>query len=80
MVERQFLMRATAKTQGATVATILALLCAGFVALSFSGCAETSYVETNRAPESRYDIYHGPDYYPYYPYYSYYGGAYYYGY
>jgi hypothetical protein len=34
-------------------------------------------VETNHTPESRYDIYYGPDYYPYYPYYSYYGGAYY---
>jgi hypothetical protein len=72
-------VRATAKTQRATVARILALLCAGFVGLSFNGCAGTSYVETSRTPESRYDIYHGPDYYPYYPYYSYYGGAYYYG-
>ena len=44
------------------------------------GCAEWNYTETNHTPESRYDTYYGPDYYPYYPYYAYYGGAYYYGY
>jgi len=68
------------KTYCQVAATIPSLLCAGLVGLSFNGCAGTSYVETSHTPESRYDIYHGPDYYPYYPYYSYYGGAYYYGY
>jgi hypothetical protein len=74
------LMRAAAKTQRNLVATTISLLATGFLALSLNGCAETYYVETNHPPESRYDIYYGPDYYPYYPYYSYYGGAYYYGY
>jgi len=73
-------VRATAKTQGDTVATVITCVCAGLFAFSFNGCADISYVKTNHASESRYDIYHGPDYYPYYPYYSYYGGAYYYGY
>ncbi len=59
---------------------ILSLLCAGLFALSVGGCAEGYYTETNYTPESRYNTYYGPDYYPYYPYYSYYGGAYYYGY
>jgi hypothetical protein len=58
--------------------TILALLCAVFLALSLSGCAGTYYAESYRAPEARYDTYYGPYYYPYYPWYSYYGGAYYY--
>jgi hypothetical protein len=61
--------------------TMLSLLCTGFLALSFSGCADTYYAQTYRTPgaESRYNTYYGPFYYPYYPYYSYYGGAYYYG-
>ncbi len=70
-------MRAATKTQRNLVATTISLLATGFLALSLNGCAETYYVETN-PPESRYDIYHGPYYYPYYPYHSYYGGAYYY--
>ena len=53
------------------------MLCAGLAALSVSGCAGTYYVETNHTPESRYNTYYGPDYYPYYPWYGYYGGAYY---
>jgi hypothetical protein len=54
---------------------MLSLLCAGLVALSLGGCADTySYA----APEARYNTYHAPYYYPYYPWYSYYGGAYYY--
>jgi hypothetical protein len=56
------------------------LLCAGLIALSLNGCADTYYAETYYTPESRYNTYYGPDYYPYYPYYSDYGGAYYYGY
>ena len=51
-------------------------LCAALFALAFSGCAGTYYTETAH-PESRYNTYYGPQYYPYYPYYSYYGGAYY---
>jgi hypothetical protein len=58
---------------------MLSLLCAGVFALSLGGCAEAYYTETNHMPESRYDTYYAPDYYPYYPWYSYYGGAYYYG-
>jgi len=58
------------------IPTGLTLLCAGLFALSLGGCADTySY----SAPETRYNTYHGPYYYPYYPWYSYYGGAYYYG-
>ena len=59
---------------------MLSLVCAGVFALSLGGCAETYYGGNYPTPESRYDIYHGPYYYPYYPYHSYYGGAYYYGY
>ena len=59
-------------------ATMLSLLCAGLFAVLFSGCAE-DYSAATYTPESRYNTYYGPDYYPYYPYYSYYGGAYYYG-
>jgi len=64
-----------------TVPTILSLLCAGLLALSVSGCADTYYAETyyTPGPESRYDTYHAPNYYPYYPWYAYYGGAYSYG-
>ncbi|HSS17764.1 MAG TPA: hypothetical protein VLQ29_12415 [Candidatus Dormibacteraeota bacterium] len=54
--------------------TLLSLLCAGLLALSISGCADT-YAYSR--PESRYNTYYGPYYYPYYPWYSYYGGAYY---
>jgi hypothetical protein len=58
---------------------MLSLLSAGFFALSFSGCADTSYMYSTPGPESRYDTYYAPYYYPYYPWYAYYGGAYYYG-
>ena len=37
------------------------LLCAGLIALSLSGCADTYYAETYYTPESRYDTYYGPD-------------------
>jgi len=73
-------MRATRKKRQGLAATILSLLCAGLFALSLGGCAEGYYTETTRTPESRYNTYYGPDYYPYYPWHSYYGGAYYYGY
>jgi hypothetical protein len=76
----EILMRAAARTHRKIVATTISVLGAGLLAFSLNGCAETYYVETNHAPESRYDIYYGPYYYPYYPYHSYYGGAYYYGY
>jgi hypothetical protein len=65
--------------QRRTVTTTLSLVCAGVFALSLGGCADAYYVQTPSAPESRYNTYYGPDYYPYYPWYSYYGGAYYYG-
>ncbi len=55
-------------------ALMLALFSA--VALSLGGCAEY-YGTATPPPESRYNTYHGPYYYPYYPWYSYYGGAYY---
>jgi hypothetical protein len=58
---------------------MLSLLCAGLFSLSLGGCANGNYAETYSTPESRYNTYYAPDYYPYYPYYSYYGGAYYYG-
>jgi hypothetical protein len=61
------------------VPTMLSLLSAGLFALSFSGCADTSYMYSTPGPESRYDTYYAPYYYPYYPWYAYYGGAYYYG-
>jgi hypothetical protein len=57
---------------------MLSLLCAGLLALSLGGCADTYYAGT-RDPGSRYNTYYAPYYYPYYPWYSYYGGAYYYG-
>ena len=60
------------------VQTVLSLLYAGLLGLSFDGCAGTYYAETP-APESRFNTYYGPYYYPYYPWYAYYGGAYYYG-
>jgi hypothetical protein len=50
---------------------------AGLFVLLLDGCAEGYYTAANPAPESRYNTYYGPDYYPYYPWYSYYGGAYY---
>ena len=55
---------------------ILLLLCAVLSTL-LSGCAGTYSVEANHSPESHYNTYYAPDYYPYYPWYSYYGGAYY---
>jgi hypothetical protein len=73
------LLRAASKTSRDLAAKILWLLCAVIFALSLGGCAEAYYDETSYTPESRYNTYYGPDYYPYYPYYSYYGGAYYYG-
>ena len=79
MNERRFLVRAAAKTSRNVAATILLLVCAGVFALSLGGCAEAYYSESYPTPESRYDTYYAPGYYPYYPYYSYYGGAYYYG-
>ena len=56
---------------------ILSLVCVGLFTILLGGCAQGYYTETNPAPESRYNTYHAPDYYPYYPWYSYYGGAYY---
>jgi hypothetical protein len=62
------------------VPTILSLLCAALFALSFSGCANTyDAMYYTPGPESRYDTYYAPYYYPYYPWYAYYDGAYYYG-
>jgi len=58
------------------VSLMSALVYAGLLALSVGGCAGTYYSQT-AAPESRYNTYHAPYYYPYYPWYSYYGGAYY---
>jgi hypothetical protein len=58
-------------------AAMLSLVCAGLFVLLLGGCAEGYYTAANPAPESRYNTYYGPDYYPYYPWYSYYGGAYY---
>jgi hypothetical protein len=75
MTAPKLLVTAMTKKCGSLVATIRLLLCVGVFAILLSGCAE--YTETNHTPESPYDIYYGPDYYPYYPYYSYYGGAYY---
>ncbi len=73
-------MRAATNTCYHLAAAMLSLLCAGAFALSLGGCANGYYAETSYTPESRYNTYYGPDYYPYYPYYSYYGGAYYYEY
>ena len=61
------------------VQILLSLLCAGFLGLSLGGCAGTYYAEASATPESRYNTYYGPYYYPYYPWYAYYGGAYNYG-
>jgi hypothetical protein len=62
------------------VQILLSLLCAGLLGLSLGGCAGTYYnAEASVTPESRYNTYYGPYYYPYYPWYAYYGGAYYYG-
>jgi hypothetical protein len=72
-------VRAITNTRHDVAAAALSVLCAGIFALSLGGCAEAYYAETFYTPESRYNTYYGPDYYPYYPYYSYYGGAYYYG-
>jgi hypothetical protein len=55
-------------------AVMLALL--SVLAFSLGGCAEY-YGTATPPPESRYDTYYGPYYYPYYPWYGYYGGAYY---
>jgi len=69
-------IRAVAMKWGDLKPRIFLSLCAALFALAFSGCAGTYYTETAH-PESRYNTYYGPQYYPYYPYYSYYGGAYY---
>jgi hypothetical protein len=61
------------------VQTVLLLLCAGLLGLSLGGCAGTYYAEASATPESRFNTYYGPYYYPYYPWYAYYGGAYNYG-
>ena len=71
------LVTAITKKCRASVATILSLLAAGAFAILLSGCADLYYVDTNHTPESRYNTYYGPDYYPYYPWHAYYGGAYY---
>ncbi len=71
-------MTATTNMRREVAARVLSLLCASLFTLSLSGCAGEYYTETY-TPESRYNTYYGPDYYPYYPYYSYYGGAYNYG-
>ena len=72
-------MKTSAITNSRAVQTVLSLLCAGFLGLSFGGCAGTYYAEGSATPESRFNTYYGPYYYPYYPWYAYYGGAYYYG-
>ena len=73
-------MKTSAVTNRSRAAQILlSLLCAGFLGLSLVGCAGTYYPEASGTPESRYNTYYGPYYYPYYPWYAYYGGAYYYG-
>src|SRR5436189_4466087 len=61
------------------VQTVLSLLCAGLLGLSLGGCAGTYYAEASATPESRFNTYYGPYYYPYNPWYAYYGGAYNYG-
>ncbi len=71
------LVTAMTKKSRASVATIRSLLGACVFAILLSGCADVYYVDTNHTPESRYNTYYGPDYYPYYPWYAYYGGAYY---
>ncbi|HEY2143133.1 MAG TPA: hypothetical protein VGH06_02170 [Candidatus Udaeobacter sp.] len=70
-------MRSITKRYRDVASPILSLVCAGLFAFSLGGCAEGYYTEANPTPESRYNTYHAPDYYPYYPWYSYYGGAYY---
>ena len=57
---------------------VLSLLSAGLLALALGGCADAYYTYSTPGPESRYNTYYAPYYYPYYPWYSYYGGAYYY--
>ena len=61
------------------VQTVLSLLCVGLLGFSLGGCAGTYYAEASATPESRFNTYYGPYYYPYYPWYAYYGGAYNYG-
>ena len=46
------------------VQTVLSLLCAGFLGLSLGGCAGTYYAEGSATPESRFNTYYGPYYYP----------------
>ena len=58
------------------VITALVLALFSAVALLLGGCAEY-YGTATPPPESRYNTYYGPYYYPYYPWYGYYGGAYY---
>jgi hypothetical protein len=77
-----FLMKTTMNMYRDVVMAMVSLLCVSLFILSLSGCAEEYdyYADTHRTPEYRYNIYHGPDFYPYYPWHSYYGGAYYYEY
>jgi hypothetical protein len=73
--------RVTAKRKKSRyVVTIFSLI--GLVAFAFlvGGCADVYYAsDGSRSPESKYNTYYAPDYYPYYPWDAYYGGAYYYG-
>ena len=77
MSGQKLVMRSVIEKRRDVLIAILLVLCAGLSTLSLSGCAGTYYVEANHTPESRYNTYYAPDYYPYYPWYSYYGGAYY---
>ena len=74
---RKMLVTAMTKKSRGSAATIRSLLGACVLAILLSGCAGVYYVDTNHTPESGYNTYYGPDYYPYYPWYAYYGGAYY---
>ena len=75
---KELSVRVTTNMPREAAATMFSLLCASVFAVSVGGCAE-DYPAATYTPESRYNNYYGPDYYPYYPYYSYYGGAYHYG-
>ena len=77
MSGQKLVMRSVIEKRRDVLVAILLVLCAGLSTLSLSGCAGTYNVEANHTPESRYNTYYAPDYYPYYPWYSYYGGAYY---
>ena len=70
-------MRSVTKRYRDVAAAILSLVCVGLFVLLLGGCAGRYYTAANPTPESRYNTYYAPDYYPYYPWYGYYGGAYY---